>query len=139
MRIMRRLLARATAGIVSEPSVRSRLTIAARIAASNSKLKAERESDELPSRIFDLSSPLENETVYDPPFMRPKFFRSSLPPSTQTSSYRSGDGLPKGGAACQLRLERRIDHALNATKGRERINFDFTYPLGLKRSPPTSV
>ena len=26
----------------------------------------------LPSRIVDLSSPLENETVYDPPFMRPK-------------------------------------------------------------------
>jgi len=26
----------------------------------------------LPSRIIDLSSPLENETVYDPPFMRPK-------------------------------------------------------------------
>ena len=25
-----------------------------------------------PSRIIDLSSPLENETVYDPPFMRPK-------------------------------------------------------------------
>src|SRR4029077_6934210 len=26
----------------------------------------------LPARIIDLSSPLENETVYDPPFMRPK-------------------------------------------------------------------
>jgi kynurenine formamidase len=26
----------------------------------------------LPTRIVDLSSPLENETVYDPPFMRPK-------------------------------------------------------------------
>ena len=26
----------------------------------------------LPSRMIDLSSPLENETVYDPPFMRPK-------------------------------------------------------------------
>jgi len=26
----------------------------------------------LPSRLVDLSSPLENETVYDPPFMRPK-------------------------------------------------------------------
>ena len=26
----------------------------------------------LPSRIVDLSSPLENETVFDPPFMRPK-------------------------------------------------------------------
>ena len=26
----------------------------------------------LPNRIVDLSSPLENETVYDPPFMRPK-------------------------------------------------------------------
>ena len=26
----------------------------------------------LPSRIVDISSPLENETVYDPPFMRPK-------------------------------------------------------------------
>ncbi len=26
----------------------------------------------LPSRIVDLSSPLDNETVYDPPFMRPK-------------------------------------------------------------------
>lgn len=26
----------------------------------------------LPSRIVDLSSPLENETVYDPPFMRPQ-------------------------------------------------------------------
>src|SRR6185369_3259248 len=25
----------------------------------------------LPSRIVDLSSPLENETVFDPPFMRP--------------------------------------------------------------------
>jgi kynurenine formamidase len=26
----------------------------------------------LPSRMLDLASPLENETVYDPPFMRPK-------------------------------------------------------------------
>ena len=26
----------------------------------------------LPGRMLDLSSPLENETVYDPPFMRPK-------------------------------------------------------------------
>ncbi|MGA8319533.1 MAG: hypothetical protein WB774_01615 [Xanthobacteraceae bacterium] len=26
----------------------------------------------LPSRIIDLSSLLENETVYDPPFMRPQ-------------------------------------------------------------------
>ena len=26
----------------------------------------------LPSRMLDLSSPLENDTVYDPPFMRPK-------------------------------------------------------------------
>lgn len=26
----------------------------------------------LPARMIDLSSPLENETVYDPPFMRPK-------------------------------------------------------------------
>jgi kynurenine formamidase len=26
----------------------------------------------LPSRILDLSSPLDNETVFDPPFMRPK-------------------------------------------------------------------
>jgi kynurenine formamidase len=26
----------------------------------------------LPSRIVDLSSPLENETIFDPPFMRPK-------------------------------------------------------------------
>ena len=32
----------------------------------------------LPSRIIDLSSPLENETVYDPPFMRPKIaYRSN--------------------------------------------------------------
>ena len=32
----------------------------------------------LPSRIVDLSSPLENETVYDPPFMRPKIeYRSN--------------------------------------------------------------
>jgi len=31
-----------------------------------------------PSRIIDLSSPLENETVYDPPFMRPKIvYRSN--------------------------------------------------------------
>ena len=26
----------------------------------------------LPSRMIDLSSPLDNDTVYDPPFMRPK-------------------------------------------------------------------
>ncbi len=26
----------------------------------------------LPGRMIDLSSPLENETVYDHPFMRPK-------------------------------------------------------------------
>jgi hypothetical protein len=26
----------------------------------------------LPSRMLDLSSPLDNDTVYDPPFMRPK-------------------------------------------------------------------
>ena len=33
----------------------------------------------LPSRIIDLSSPLENETVYDPPFMRPKIaYRSNV-------------------------------------------------------------
>ncbi len=32
----------------------------------------------LPRRITDLSSPLENETVYDPPFMRPKItYRSN--------------------------------------------------------------
>src|SRR5260370_40346572 len=32
----------------------------------------------LPTRIIDLSSPLENETVYDPPFMRPKIvYRSN--------------------------------------------------------------
>lgn len=32
----------------------------------------------LPSRIVDISSPLENETVYDPPFMRPKIaYRSN--------------------------------------------------------------
>src|SRR5271169_3572032 len=32
----------------------------------------------LPSRMVDLSSPLENETVYDPPFMRPKIeYRSN--------------------------------------------------------------
>ena len=32
----------------------------------------------LPSRIVDLSSPLENETVFDPPFMRPKIeYRSN--------------------------------------------------------------
>jgi hypothetical protein len=33
----------------------------------------------LPSRMIDLSSPLENETVYDPPFMRPKIaYRSNV-------------------------------------------------------------
>lgn len=26
----------------------------------------------IPSRVLDLSSPLDNDTVYDPPFMRPK-------------------------------------------------------------------
>jgi len=26
----------------------------------------------LPGRILDLSSPLDNDTVFDPPFMRPK-------------------------------------------------------------------
>jgi hypothetical protein len=26
----------------------------------------------LPARMLDLSSPLDNETVFDPPFMRPK-------------------------------------------------------------------
>jgi kynurenine formamidase len=32
----------------------------------------------LPSRIVDLSSPLENETVFDPPFMRPRIeYRSN--------------------------------------------------------------
>jgi hypothetical protein len=32
----------------------------------------------LPGRMIDLSSPLENETVYDPPFMRPKIeYRSN--------------------------------------------------------------
>ncbi len=32
----------------------------------------------LPARMIDLSSPLENETVYDPPFMRPKIeYRSN--------------------------------------------------------------
>jgi hypothetical protein len=32
----------------------------------------------LPGRIIDLSSPLENETVYDPPFMRPRIeYRSN--------------------------------------------------------------
>ena len=33
---------------------------------------------QLPRRILDLSSPLENETVFDPPFMRPKIeYRSN--------------------------------------------------------------
>ena len=33
---------------------------------------------QLPNRIIDLSSPLENETIYDPPFMRPKIaYRSN--------------------------------------------------------------
>jgi kynurenine formamidase len=40
--------------------------------------KANENAMKLPSRIIDLSSPLENETVYDPPFMRPKIaYRSN--------------------------------------------------------------
>ena len=35
----------------------------------------------LPGCMIDLSSPLENETVYDPPFMRPKIeYRTDTAP-----------------------------------------------------------
>ena len=56
----------------------------------------------LPSRMVDLSSPLENETVYDPPFMRPKIeYRSNaetapllleLFPGLQREDLPDGEG-----------------------------------------------
>jgi hypothetical protein len=62
----------------------------------------------LPSRILDLSSPLDNDTVFDPPFMRPRieyrtnaenalgrFHRRLLPAQDQR---RVGGLDPRGGA-----------------------------------------
>src|SRR5690242_481835 len=56
----------------------------------------------LPSRVVDPSSPLDNETVYDPPFMRPKIeYRSNadtapllceLFPGLQRADLPEGEG-----------------------------------------------
>jgi len=54
----------------------------------------------LPGRIVDLSSPLENETVYDPPFMRPKIaYRSNAETAPQMCALFPGlkvEDLPDG-------------------------------------------
>ena len=56
----------------------------------------------LPSRIIDLSSPLENETVYDPPFMRPKIaYRSNAETAPLMCELFAGlrrEDLPNGEA-----------------------------------------
>src|ERR1700744_3331457 len=56
----------------------------------------------LPSRIVDLSSPLDNETVYDYPFMRPKIdYRSNTDTAAQLCEIFPGlrpEDLPEGEA-----------------------------------------
>ena len=60
----------------------------------------------LPSRMLDMSVPLDNETVLDPPFMRPKIDYSrqgeralllaSQLPGLQTKHLPEGEGLGVG-------------------------------------------